>query len=147
MKIKPVFFALICLSFFTLAGYAAQNSVVRLMSFGRINVLTVNVELFYDSACTVKCSYINWGTLEVNSNQTRLIYIKNVGDTYATLNFTVYNWVPPEAEQQLVLSWNYMGQTLQTNETVPVTFTLHASDAGDVSDFSFDIMITASREI
>jgi len=56
------------------------------------------------------------------------------------------NWVPVEAEAHITLSWDYAGQTISSNEVLPVTFTLTvASDISGIGAFVFDIVITATE--
>lgn len=56
------------------------------------------------------------------------------------------NWNPKAASRYITLSWDYGGQSISPNNVVPVVLTLSVSkDISGITNFSFDIIITATR--
>lgn len=109
------------------------------------SVRAVGVGVYLDQACTSTVSSINWGTIEPGMNVNRTVYIRNEGNTPATLNMTTSNWNPPSASGYMTLSWDYGGQTLAVNEVKQVKLRLTVSPSiTGVTSFSFDITIAAS---
>jgi hypothetical protein len=109
------------------------------------SVKGVGVGVYLDQACTNAVSSITWGTLDPGSNVNRTVYIRNEGNTAATLSIATSNWNPTSASSYMTLSWNYGGQTLSVNQVVQVRLTLSVSSSvTGITNFSFDITITAS---
>jgi len=58
---------------------------------------------------------------------------------------TTINWTPSTATQSLHLTWTQEGAVLAAGEVVPASIVLKiASDTGDLSDFSFNMVISGS---
>ena len=109
------------------------------------SVKTIGVGVYWDQALTNPVASINWGTLEPGLNVNRTVYIRNEGNTAATLNMTTSNWNPSNASSYMTLSWDYAGQTLSVNEVRQVKLTLFVSASiTGITDFSFDITIAAN---
>jgi hypothetical protein len=109
------------------------------------SVKGVGVGIYLDQACTNAVSSITWGTLDPGSNVNKTIYIRNEGNTAATLSIATSNWNPTSASSYMTLSWNYGGQILSVNQVVQVRLTLSVSSSvTGITNFSFDITITAS---
>ena len=108
------------------------------------SVKGVGVGVYWNQACTNATSSISWGILDPGSNVNKTIYIRNEGNTAATLSMTTSNWNPTNASSYMTLSWNYGGQTLSVNQVVQVKLTLSVSSSvTGITNFSFDITITA----
>jgi hypothetical protein len=108
-------------------------------------VKTVGVGVYWDQALTNPVSSISWGTIEPGLNVNKTVYIRNEGNTAATLSMETSNWSPASASSYMTLSWNYGGQTLAVNAVRQVTFTLAVSSSiTGITSFSFDITITAN---
>jgi len=109
------------------------------------SVKGVGVGVYSDQSCTNAISSINWGMLDPGSNANKTVYIRNEGNTPATLSMSTSNWNPTNASSYLTLSWNYGGQTLSANQVVQVKLTLSVSASiKGITNFSFDITITAT---
>jgi hypothetical protein len=105
----------------------------------------IGVGIYWNSACTNQTSSINWGLLDPGSNKTVTLYIKNEGNTAATLSKTTQDWNPSTASNYITLNWNYGGQTLNVNQVLQVKLTLVVSATiSGITSFSFNITITAS---
>ena len=111
------------------------------------SVKGVGVGVYWNQACTNATSSISWGILDPGSNVNKTIYIRNEGNTAATLSMTTSNWNPANASSYMTLSWNYGGQTLNINQVVQVKLTLAVSaSVSGITNFSFDITITATGQ-
>lgn len=84
---------------------------------------------------------IDWGTIDVGTNANHNIYVKNNGTIPITLTMITLNWNPSNASTFLTLSWNYTGQTIDPDQTLPLTLNLAvAPETSGFIDFSFDIL-------
>jgi hypothetical protein len=73
------------------------------------------------------------------------MYIKNEGTTPLTLYLDTSNWTPTNAADYISLSWNYNGNTVESNQVIQITMTLSVSqDINGISNFSFDTVLTGS---
>jgi len=109
------------------------------------SVKGIGVGIYWNSACTNSTSSINWGILEPGSNKTVTVYVRNEGNTVATLSKATQNWNPITAPNYMTLNWNYAGQTLSVNQALQVKLTLLVSPSiSGIASFSFDVTITAT---
>jgi hypothetical protein len=75
----------------------------------------------------------------------RTVYIRNEGNTAATLSMATSNWNPSNASDYMTLNWDYEGQALNANEVIEVKLTLSVSASiVGITSFSFDITIAAN---
>jgi hypothetical protein len=122
-----VFFS-VCLAFAVLYRYAVIHN------YGVVKTL----------GCVSDVSYIDWGSIYPDQSKQQVINIKVTGNVKATLSMNTSDWSPPEAEQYFTLSWNYTGEVIEPETTVPLTLTLHVSpDIQNITTFNFTITITA----
>jgi len=106
---------------------------------------TIGLEVYWDEECSNLVNFINWGSLEPGQTEAKQVYIKNTGNTDATLSFTTENWSPVSASNYITLEWNYDGSEVPPNYVVPITFTLHVSSSiQDIDSFVFDLVITGT---
>jgi hypothetical protein len=102
----------------------------------------INTGIYSDLTCTTPVQTIHWGLIEPGATANQTVYIRNEGDTATTLTMTLSNWNPADSSNHMSFNWNYTGQTLDINQVIPITFTLHVSEnVHGISDFSFDITI------
>lgn len=108
------------------------------------SINAVGVGVYSDSACTMKVTSLNWGTLSPGESKTQTIYVKNVGSVPIVLSMTVGNWTPSNAGV-ITVSWNRQGSTLSAGSSISaaITLTVPTSISG-VTSFSFDITITGT---
>jgi hypothetical protein len=72
------------------------------------------------------------------------IHVTVTGDVNATLKLETTDWQPPETQQYLFLSWNYVGQVLEPETTVIADLALFVLESvQNITNFSFTIVITA----
>jgi hypothetical protein len=103
----------------------------------------VNLGVYLDSDCTQNCTTISWGSICPGDSVNRTVYLKNTGDVPITLAINAENWAPGEADEYLTLSWDREDTTLQADQAISANLILSAaSNTADLTDFSFDIVIT-----
>ena len=62
------------------------------------------------------------------------------------MDLSTAQWSSDKAEQYLALTWDYGGETVELGQVVPVKLTLQVSPSTiGVTDFSFDIIVTATE--
>ena len=105
----------------------------------------IGVGIYWNSACTNRTSSINWGLTDPGSNKTVTVFVRNEGNTAATLSKATGNWNPSTASSYLSLNWDYTGQTLSVNQVLQVKLTLTVSKTiSGITSFGFDITIIAT---
>jgi hypothetical protein len=122
---------------------ALMTNSVTIGNTGSIKAIGVSV--YWDALCTNEVSSVDWSVLEPGSAENKTIYIKNTGNSAATLTLETDTWVPTNASTYIGLTWNYDGQPLAPDAVVEVILTLTISeDIEDITTFSFDILIIGS---
>ena len=121
------------------------SSSLRINTSGMVT--SVNLEVYWDSACTNKVTSIDWGIIPPGGSAAKTVYIKNIGNVPITLSLNTENWNPPGAANYLTLTWNYTsGTKIQPNNVLPVTLTLTVSSSiQGIDSFSFNIVITGTE--
>jgi len=108
-------------------------------------IVSVNVEVFWDAACTQKCTSIDWGMCYPGENKSKTVYIKNTSNVPMNLTLATENWNPTNAPNYINLYWTYDNHTLAVNEVYQTTLTLAISpDIHDISTFIFNIVIVGT---
>ncbi len=124
------------------AGVLTVNQTVP--SGGTITA--INIGVYTDSACTVNCTSIDWGTIAPGGSATKTVYIKNTGTVPVTLSMVALSWVPSNANTYLTFTWNRANFVLAAGSSVAATLTLTVSaSAGSITTFSFNIVITGTQ--
>ena len=122
---------------------AAQYFQVKIPTVG--NIVTVNVAVFSDHACTSQIVMIDWGTLAPGESKIITCYIKSLSNVDSSFSMSAANWNSTQASLYLSVSWNREGYLAKPNEVVPASFTLHVDSAvQNVTGFSFDVIISAT---
>lgn len=123
-----------------------------LMAYQRVPnygyVKSVGVGVYWDAACTENVTTISWGLLELGSNTTKTVWIKNTGNIPLVLNLAAESWNPAEAENYITLTWNREGLELGANSTISAVLALSVSPTiaeTSIVEFSFDIIITGTE--
>lgn len=153
MKIKKtaliplivLIFIAVTLSAVTAGVLIAQQDIPNNGSIGGNITSTIDIKVYNDPDATIICTTIDWGNLNSGDTATKTIYIKNMGNVSETLSMTTTNWTPPTATQSLYITWTQESAVLAAGEVVPASIVLKiASDTGDLSDFSFNMVISGS---
>ena len=106
---------------------------------------TVGVGVYFDAALTNKVSSIDWGALDLGSNKNVTVYIRNEGNSAASLTMNTANWNPSTTSNYMTLTWNYGGQSVNVGAVIQVKLILAVSNSvAGITNFSFDINILAS---
>ena len=106
------------------------------------SVKAINVEVFWDLACTQVVSSIDWGTPEPGDSVDRTVYVKNTGSAPMNVSLSASGWVPAGAGSYLTMSWDREGAEVAADEVVQALLTLDVSGSiTGITDFSFDIVI------
>src|SRR5208282_3802070 len=123
-----------------IAGLGSSKTVVYASSVeGR------GVGIYWDQACTNRTLSLNWGSIDVGSNNTLTVYIKNEDNSPASLWLETSNWTPSDSVSYMSLNWNYSGQVLSANQVISLELTLTVDPTiNGISNFSFDTTITTS---
>lgn len=109
------------------------------------SVKAIGVGVYWYENCTGEVSFIDWGMLEPGSSENVTVYIRNEGNSVASLSMDTSNWSPSNASNYITLSWDYGGVSITPSEVVQVTFTLSVSASIEgIMSFSFDILIMGS---
>jgi len=143
---KAVFAATCLLTIVALSaiiiGFGSSKSIVYASS---VNGLGVGI--YWDQACTNRTRSLDWGAIEAGSNNTLTVYIKNEGNSPASLWLETSNWAPSTALSYMSLNWNYAGQILSVDQVIPLELTLTvAPTISGITNFSFNTTITASEQ-
>lgn len=124
--------------------YGLLSTVLPIGTTGR--VVTIDVDVYWESACVNEVSSIEWGELDPGESKLVTVYVKNTGNVPMTLELSTDEWSPLAAEMYIDLQWDYSGGQIQPDGVVQVTFTLTVSEIIDgVAYFSFDIVITGTE--
>jgi len=143
VKLKAVWLATFFL--FYLVGVATGVFVAQRMIANVAVIKTVGVGVYKDIDCTLPLTQIDWGVLEPGATKSFTAYLRNESNVPISLNMTIQNWIPPEAESHISISWDQEGKTLQANQVVSVVFTLSVSaDITGINSFSFEIVTVGS---
>jgi len=136
-------FTIINLVLLTTIG--AQLTVgTNLYNYGSIETLG-KINVYTDSGCITKATTIDWGTLTPGTVATKILYIKNEGNSNLYLTINTDNWTPSVADNYLVLNWNLEGIEIASNQVIQARFGLSVSrNIGGINNFSFNIILTGS---
>lgn len=145
--------AMIALIFASLAlmltAYAAINVSTSINSSGSISTSTVvspNLAVYSDSACTVPLAPIDWGSLAPGGTVTRTVYVKNTqGAASLTLGMATSNWTPTTANGPLTVTWDKQGTILAPGQSTATKLTLTASSSTTgITSFGVQIIISGT---
>lgn len=105
-------------------------------------IKTIGVGVFWDQACTLNVTSIEWGMLEPGEQKNVTVYVRSEGNTPGSLSMITDAWQPENASEFITLTWTAEGLELDPGEVSPVVFTLTvAPSISGIRDFSFDITI------
>jgi outer membrane biosynthesis protein TonB len=90
---------------------------------------TTTLGIYSDQACTNKVPSINWGTLTPGASQSQVIYVRNEGNTPATLTVALSNLTPSNLANYITLNWNYANQHLSAGSVQQITLALTVSSS------------------
>ena len=110
------------------------------------SVEAFGIGIYWNQACTNKTSSLDWGIIQADSNNTLAVYVKNEGNSAASLWLGTSNWTPSNASGYMSLNWNYSDQILGVGQVIPLELTLTVSPTiSGIGDFGFTTIITATE--
>ena len=102
----------------------------------------LGVGVYWDLNCTESVSSIDWGMVEPGESVNRTVFLKNEGNAPILLYLNTTDWNPPEAENDLTLTWNYTGEQVEPLQIQPVTLVLMVNqNVTGITSFNFNIQI------
>lgn len=149
LKPKPRYliylFALIGL--LALIGGATVNALVQyeasIHTEGTIAGIGVNI--YGNAALSQPLSTLSWGIPHPGDVVYRTIWVLNTGNMPVTLGMYTDDWVPPSAQDFILISWDYHNTEIIPNESVQIDLILTVSpQISGITNFGFDITIVAS---
>jgi hypothetical protein len=80
----------------SLATSGALSNLVSYQTVPSAGTLTsvqtsINIGIYADNMCTQDASFVDWGALKPGDNTTKTVWIKNLGNTNATLSVSATN--------------------------------------------------------
>jgi hypothetical protein len=116
--------------------YQASSTISSVGTFKPIGI-----GAYWDEACTRSVDALDWGFLAAGAQKSFTVYVSNEGALPMTLSLSTSNWNPEAASNYLTLTWDYNGQTVNADTTIPVTITLTVSEiVTGVDIFNFDVI-------
>jgi hypothetical protein len=111
------------------------------------NIAAINVGLYVDYACTQIVESVDWGDITPGESVTKIIYLKNTGNTQISLSMTTSNWSPSFANGPITLSWNKEGALLNPGEVTTATLILETvENIAGITTFSVSILIIGTAQ-
>jgi hypothetical protein len=111
------------------------------------NIAAINVGLYVDYACTQIVESVDWGDITPGESVTKIIYLKNTGNTQISLSMTTSNWSPSFANGPITLSWNKEGSLLSPGEVTTATLILETvENIAGITTFSVSILIIGTAQ-
>jgi hypothetical protein len=141
LRSKISFMLLIMLFSISVVGISGLlTTSISVPSHG--NIKTINVEVFWNQACTQPVSNIDWGNPEPGETVTKTIYIKNSGNAPLTLSLIEDNWTPSNADNYMTISWSREGDTINAGSIMQSSVSLQvSSNISGITDFSVNLTI------
>jgi hypothetical protein len=134
-------------------GVSTAINTVSITASGKGSVSMLNVMLYANADKTIIAKNLDWTELNnnhpisPNSEVSTIIYATNEGNTPISLLLRTEDWIPTICTEFVRLNWNYNGQLLPPNASMPITLTLQVDeDIQGVVDFTFEIIITGIEE-
>lgn len=136
-----IFIIVFCVSITLIYTSASMYfSSVTIGSKGTVKTLGVGV--FWDKVCSNSVSYIDWEIVDPGSQRNVTVYVRNEGSVPTSISLDAVNWDPPSASSYIILSWDYLGQLVEPNESIEATLILSiSSSVQNLTNFKFDIVI------
>lgn len=123
---------------------AATIGVIQreIPSRGKVHIVSLGVDVFWDMDCNSQVSEIDWGTLEPGNSKNVSAYVKNTGNTALILSMNASDWMPVTAETYIAVTWDAENTSLSEGDVLHVHITLSVSAGiSGVTDFQFSIFI------
>lgn len=124
--------AVVAVAITVIAVAAVLIATWRINNTGRI--ITVGV--------SASINTIDWGDISPNETKVVTFIVTNTGSTIGNLTMTTEG-MPTD----LLISWDANGRVLQANQSTTVTVQLTAKPAATAQNFTFNIIITLTKQV
>jgi len=141
-KILLLTTALLTILLLSIGIYCMLVFQSRIKANGQVKAVGITI---YESDGVTPLTSIDWGMLEPGETKSYSFIVYNSGNSNITLYMTTDSWIPTNAKDNIYLSWNYTGQTIETKGILALTFSLKVSTTiSGIENFSFDIVVVGS---
>ena len=118
----------------------------RIPSTGKVFIVSLGVDVFWDPECSNQVSEVDWGVLEPGDMKNVSVYVKNTGNKALILSMNTTDWAPATAETYIAVAWDAEGAQLSEGGVLKVSITLSVSTGvSGITDFQFSIVITGGE--
>ena len=124
----------------TVASYTLTQR--KIPSMGRVFIVSLGVDVFWDLECSSQVSEVDWGTLGPGDSRNVSVYVKNTGNKALILSFNTTEWAPAIVEAYIAVTWDAEDALLSLGYVLPADIILSVSTGiSGISDFQFSIFI------
>jgi hypothetical protein len=118
----------------------------RIPSTGKVFIVSLGVDVFWDPECSNQVSEVDWGVLEPGDSKNVSVYVKNTGNKALILSMNATDWAPATAETYITVTWDAEDAQLSDGGVLKVSITLSVSaGVSGITDFQFSIVITGGE--
>ena len=130
----------LCGVFVGAVSFAIYQWATQVRNVGVIRV--IGVEIYRDEALTEILDIVDWGIMDPGENKSVAAWVKNTGNDNQKLMMWTEAWIPMNASDWIVLTWDYAGSWVPVGSSISVVFTLFV-DPGitGITNFSFEIWV------
>ena len=112
----------------------------------RADVVSINIDVYWDITATQVVESIDWGELKPGGNKTITFYVKNTGGYTITGSFNTTSWEPPFAADFISLSWDFGDWPLLPDRVRTTHLTIHVDPTiENVTNFYFTLIVTGTQ--
>ena len=144
VRFSAILLLVAIVSVVTVAGIGVIRRSIP--STGRVFIVSLGVDVFWDPECTSQVPEVDWGIFEPGDSKNVSVYVKNTGNTALILSINTTDWAPATAEMYITVAWDAEGAQLSVGEVLKVNITLSVSaGVSGFTDFQFSIVITGGE--
>ena len=130
----------VCGLFVGAVSFAIYQWATQVRNVGIIRV--IGVEVYRDEALTEILDIVDWGTLDPGENKSVSAWVKNAGNDNQKLMMWTEAWIPMNASDWIILTWDYAMVWIPVDSSIPVVFTLSVdANITGITNFSFEIWV------
>ena len=123
---------------------SAQNITDQQITSSTGVTASVNLGVYLDNLATQEVTSIDWGIVYPDDQARQTIHIQNLGNVNCRLLLNTTDWTPPEAQQLIMVTWNYNGTLIEPDTILQIIISLNTSvQLANIEQFNFKIIITS----
>jgi hypothetical protein len=143
---KALLVALIAVAILIIVPFIENGQVQAAVGSSDLRSSNVAIKIYSDSVCKKQVTSLNWGSLNVGSSKSIILYVRNEGKTNTRLVLNSTNWSPANAPNYMQITWNNDNRYLNPGSTLKLTLTLTITQNTFVfTNFNCDVIITATN--